>query len=195
MLHSPAVVLSAVALVLAVLAGAAPTPGSWLDSSSFEAWNTAGVALPSAPAAQNPDPRCHRTARSPESDEDRQLHARGWDLMGPASDASHIRVIGATADYDGMCRPRRYQYFVFRRGEFAGTLSPVLMDSRTDGALSRVTIESVSELKAEYFRYAPADPLCCPSAITTVRFSLEGSPALLEARSADTVARRSPPAR
>ena len=85
-----------------------------------------------------------------------------------------------------MCRPRQYQYFVFRHGEFVGTLSPVLMDSRTDGALTRLNIVSMKQLRAEYSRYAPVDPLCCPSGRTTVLFELEESPASLKAIAADT---------
>lgn len=116
------------------------------------------------------------------------MHARGWDLIGQATVAWQIRVIGATADYDGMCRPRRYQYFVFRQGTFVGTLSPDLMESRTDGALTRVTIESATRLKADYARYAPEDPLCCPSGRTTVLFSLEETPPRLTPLSAGSAA-------
>ena len=184
-----AVLATAAALALAP----APVPGSWLDSPSFEGWNAAGAALPSVPQGQkNADPRCRQSARPVESDEDRELHAHGWDLIGQAVESGHIRAIGATADYDGMCRPRQYQYFVFERGVFAGTLSPALMDSRTDGALTRVTIESERQLKAEYLRYAAADPLCCPSRRTTVVFSVGGSPPVLRARSADTISLPAP---
>ena len=37
---------------------------------------------------------------------------------------------------DGMCRPLGYQFFLFVGDDFAGTLSPAPMDSRTDGGLS-----------------------------------------------------------
>jgi hypothetical protein len=71
-----------------------------------------------------------------------------------------------------MCRPRQFQGFVFVRGTFAGTLSPRTMDSRTDGALARVSLESGRRLIAEYNRYAAADPLCCPSGTTSVVFDI-----------------------
>ena len=95
--------------------------------------------------------------------------------------------MAGAADYDGMCRPRQYQYFVFARGMFAGTLSPHPMDSRTDGALVRVTIENDRQLQAEFVRYLAADPLCCPSGRTTVVFGIEGDPPVVRALSAQSV--------
>jgi LppP/LprE lipoprotein len=146
------------------------------------------MSIPSAPQGdKNPDPRCRELARSPQSDEDGQLRTRGWDLVGPPSEAQQIRVVAGSADYDGMCRPRQYQYFVFTRGRFVGTLSPHLMDSRTDGAIGRVTIEGDGRLKAEYARYGATDPLCCPSRTTTVVFSIEKDPPVIRALSATTV--------
>jgi hypothetical protein len=58
------------------------------------------------------------------------------------------------------------------RGVFAGTLSPQAMDSRADGALGRVSLQSDSLLIAEYERYAATDPLCCPSRATRVVFGI-----------------------
>jgi heat shock protein HslJ len=87
-----------------------------------------------------------------------------------------VLVLRGTAGYDGMCRPRAYQAFVFVKGVFAGTLSPQPMDSRTDGALDRVFLESDRRLSAEYRRYATSDPLCCPSRTTTASFEIAGGP-------------------
>ncbi len=115
------------------------------------------------------------------------MRDRGWDLVGPSTDEWPIRVMRAAADYDGMCRPRRYQGFVFVRGIFAGTLSPHEMDSRTDGALGRVTIQSERKLTAEYARYTATDPLCCPSSTTRVVFELEKDPPVARPVSATTV--------
>jgi len=95
-------------------------------------------------------------------------------------------VIRGTAGYDGMCRPLQYQDFVFVRGAFTGTLSPQAMDSRTDGALTRVFLRSKSRLTAEYERYAASDPLCCPSKITTVDFDVAGEPPVPKVVSAST---------
>ena len=71
------------------------------------------------------------------------------------------------------CRPTSYNYFVFSvGGNFVGTLSPVLMNSRSDGAVQSVRVERGGSLSVDYDRYTPTDPLCCPSSTTTVTFGL-----------------------
>jgi hypothetical protein len=182
------IAFSLLALSLSALARAEPAAGSWLDSASLESWNHPGLSLPAAPqGARNPDPRCRQLARSPVSGEDQQVRAQGWDLMGAPTEGAGIRVIGAASDYDGMCRPRQYQFFVFHAGVFAGTLSPALMDSRTDGALNHVSLQGERKLKARYARYAATDPLCCPSRTTTVLFGLGNDPPLVKPLTATTV--------
>lgn len=151
------------------------------------------MPIPLAPQAQkNLDPRCRESMREPASEVDHQVRSRGWDLIGPTVESGQIRVIVGTANYDGMCRPRQYQEFVFVGGIFAGTLSPVPMDSRTDGALGRVTMLADGSVQAEYSRYGAADPLCCPSRITTVVFEIEKEPPVLKPVSASTVSTRLP---
>lgn len=181
-------VLSVFAVGLSASAAGESTPGSWLDSGSLESWNHPGLSLPAAPPGhRNPHPRCGQLARSPGSAEDRQLRAQGWDLIGAPIEGAGVRVVGAASDYDGMCRPRQFQFFVFSGGTFAGSLSPALMDSRTDGALNGVTLQGDRKLEARYARYAAADPLCCPSRTTTVLFSLAGDPPILTPLTAATV--------
>jgi heat shock protein HslJ len=85
-----------------------------------------------------------------------------------------------------MCRPNQYQDFVFVRGVFAGTLSPQLMDSRTDGALSQVSLQSATRLTVVYARYASADPLCCPSRTTSVIFDIASDKPAVRPASAST---------
>ncbi|HEY1234909.1 MAG TPA: LppP/LprE family lipoprotein [Candidatus Binatia bacterium] len=146
---------------------------SWLDGSKAASWNKPGDSLPAAPKIhETVDPRCRNAARPPELDEDKRLREQGWDLVGAYQGGWQILVIRATASYDGMCRPRQYQAFVFVRGVFAGTLSPEAMDSRTDGALSQVFLQSDGRLTAEYLRYSAKDPLCCPSRTTRVLFEI-----------------------
>src|SRR6185436_8139778 len=58
---------------------------------------------------------------------------------------------------------------------FAGTLSPNLMDSRTDGALVEVTVPSSDTIQGAYVRYTQQDPLCCPSAKSTATFKVDRS--------------------
>lgn len=146
---------------------------SWLDEAKPASWNTPAAAIPVAPKLQwATDPRCRQTVRPPQLDEDKRIREQGWDLVGAYQGGWEMLVIQGTAGYDGMCRPRQYQGFVFVRGVFAGTLSPRPMDSRTDGALEQVSLQSNVRLTAEYARYAANDPLCCPSRTTRVVFEI-----------------------
>jgi hypothetical protein len=152
------------------------TAGSWLDDAAPRSWNRPGAAIPAAPKVEeSPDRRCRGTARPPQLPEDRRLRDRGWDLVGPYQGGWDMLVITGTASYDGMCRPRQYQEFVFVRGVFVGTLSPQPMDSRTDGALSRTYLQGPGTLLVEYARYTPTDPLCCPSRTSSVEFEVAGN--------------------
>jgi heat shock protein HslJ len=169
----------AAALTMAIVSLHLPTAStqvksaSWLDAAKPASWNKAGLSVPAAPTVQdNVDIRCRELARPPESAEDIRVKERGWDLVGAFHGGWQVVVIRGTAGYDGMCRPRQYQDFVFLRGTFAGTLSPQPMDSRSDGAIARVTLQGPTRLTAEYDRYGPADPLCCPSRTTSVVFDI-----------------------
>jgi len=169
-----------VALVLAV--GSSPTqlPGAdaWLDQTTAN-WNRPEASVPRAPvaegAAQNLT-RCGEAGRPPTLVADRAVCAAGWTLFGPAQLFAATTVVMAMADVDGMCRPLRYQAFVFVDGRFAGTLSPVPMDSRTDGALGAVRLFRAAEMVADFARYTSTDALCCPSRTSTVTYGIERSP-------------------
>jgi hypothetical protein len=146
-----------------------------------------GLPVPAAPKLQGAaDSRCREAARPPQLDEDKRVRERGWDLLGAFQGGWQVLVIRGTAGYDGMCRPREYQDFVFVRGVFAGTLSPRVMDSRTDGAVDRVFVQGASRLTAEYARYATKDALCCPSRRTSVSFDIANDPPVLRPVSAMT---------
>jgi hypothetical protein len=134
--------LFAMLTCLSAIGAAQGQAGAWLDNPQPVAWNTPGATIPSAPTVAGAvDARCRSAARPPQLAEDKQVIARGWELVGSYQGGWPIVVIRATAGYDGMCRPRQYQDFVFVRGVFAGTLSPQPMDSRTDGALSQVSFQ------------------------------------------------------
>jgi hypothetical protein len=105
--------------------------------------------------------------------DDEAVQRAGWLLVGPLQTFSGTTIITGTSDFDGMCRPVRYQLFAFVDGAFAGTLSPVLMTSRTDGAQSRLYLYRAGELAAEFLRYTDADPLCCPSRVSRVEYRAE----------------------
>jgi len=76
-----------------------------------------------------------------------------------------------------MCRPLGFNEFVFVDGNFAGTISPDLMDSRADGVGDVRAFAVKDSIAAEFQRYAPTDPLCCPSSTQTVFYGVTRSPA------------------
>jgi hypothetical protein len=126
-------------------------------------------------AAQNLA-RCGEVGRPPTLAADHAVRAAGWTLFGPGQVFGATSVIMAMADVDGMCRPLRYQTFVFVNGRFAGTLSPHPMDSRTDGALSVVRLFRADEITADFARYTPTDPLCCPSGTSAAIYRIARAP-------------------
>jgi hypothetical protein len=167
----------AIGLVVALLAmtpAATRADGSWLDQSPPVQWNTPGMAVPVAPAA-TPDQRCLTTVRPAETDEDDALVQAGWYLVGGYQGGwGEYMAIGAS-NFDGMCRPLGFQTFVFVDGNFAGTISPVLMDSRTDGVVGQVALGVQDRIAALFSRYADTDPLCCPSRTTAASYHIDRS--------------------
>ena len=164
--------------------------GDWLDGASN--WNMPGAPIPQAPApdGDNKLPNCEDTFRLASLPEDELVQAAGWTLVGIARIQGAITVITGMADADGMCRPWDYQVFVFKDGEFAGTLSPTPMDSRRDGSLSEVNLYREENIRtyreghigATFSRYTPEDPFCCPSEISRLYYEVEmkgGSPVLV----------------
>jgi hypothetical protein len=176
----------------AVFAATAPT--SWLDAKTPANWNVAGAALPARPGARDaelaPGGRCAAFARPATSPEDRALRARGWTLVGPYQRFGSTVVMMATASADGMCRPNGFQGFVFVMGVFAGTLSPVVMNARTDGSIAslNVSIFNATEISADFARYSDQDPLCCPHASTNVLYHVTAKPPLVVPESLTPVA-------
>ncbi len=157
--------LVALLLTLGTLPAAPPASAqqTWLDAPLIN-WNPPGRPLPAASpsGAGSRDPQCVSRERAPATPEDRQVVAAGWGLWATYQAGWDVTIVQGTSDYDGMCRPMGYQAFVFYRGQFAGTVSPVPMASRYDGALSDVRYFP-EQLIATFVRYADTDPLCCPS--------------------------------
>ena len=156
-----------------------PAKGAWLDRTTPENWNKPGTAIPRAPKGSGglaSNPRCSDSARRPENAVDSIAAAAGWKLYGPVQSYSGTVVINAMSDVDGMCRPLGYQTFVFVRGKFAGSLSPIPMDSRTDGSSVNVRLISPTQLYSEFSRYADADALCCPSRQSTANYRIDTTP-------------------
>jgi hypothetical protein len=186
--------LSSVAIAICLTTWAA-----WLDLAAPSVWNDSSAKIPQAPTF-TPDPllarQCARQVRPAVSAADRAVIAAGWKLMGASQRFGDTDVVGGQSAFDGMCRPLGYQFFVFAGGRMVGTISPQPMDSRTDGAAQIPQLVSAGELVAAFSRYAPSDPLCCPSRVTTVQYRLETGPKgqVLVATAAATVPTGTPPA-
>jgi hypothetical protein len=152
-----------------------PDPsGSWLDE-NMPNWNQPGAAIPAAPQLEGGSnlEYCTQSFRQATLPEDALVEAAGWTLTGAAQVFNNTTVITGMANADGMCRPLRYQVFVFNKGAFVGTLSPILMDSRTDGSVFSVDLYGADELSAQFNRYEPSDPLCCASRESRVFYEIQ----------------------
>lgn len=183
--------ISAIALMLmvssATIATSQPTPRpatTWLDQAKPTNWNQPNSSPPKAPTGGANLKQCTDAVRQPITPEDRSLIANGWTLFGALQTINGTLVITGVSDFDGMCRPLGYQHFVFVRSKFAGTLSPTLMNSRTDGASRRLDLYRAKSFQAVYSRYSDSDPLCCPSRTSYVSFEIDtqnGSPVVVPA--------------
>jgi heat shock protein HslJ len=157
-------------------ASAQQTKDSWLDR-PLTSWNRVDRSFPKLPRpladSAEIDKRCLAQVRPPTSPAENALVRQGWKLYGSVQSYGLTQVITATSGFDGMCRPIQYHAFVYWEGRYAGTLSPVPMDSRTDGAIANIRLTSTTSLSAEFYRYRQTDPFCCPSGISTVLFNLK----------------------
>jgi hypothetical protein len=170
------------------LAVTAPAPHAWLDAGQPAGWN-ARVPMPSAPPFRlddrivpgGKDPellrggRCAGTVRPPRTAPERMVAARGWFIgrvVPPLPSSTSWAVVMGISDADGMCRPFGYQLFAFASGKYVGTLSPQVMNARTDASFVSLRPTSPSTLEVDFLRYSDADPLCCPHATTRVSFGL-----------------------
>ncbi|BAC90911.1 LppP/LprE family lipoprotein [Gloeobacter violaceus] len=178
------------ALPAAIAAQIAPARASWLDQ-PLTNWNKPEGSVPRAPKPEGDSPtvgRCAEQVRVPASAEDRAVVGAGWKLFGPLQIFSGTSLSTAAASVDGMCRPMQYQAFVFVGGQFAGTLSPVPMNSRTDGASQSIYLTNPAFLNVSFSRYAEQDALCCPSRTSLVGYKIErrGKQSLLVPASVST---------
>ena len=181
-------VLASMLLAPMSLAQTEPS-GTWLDEVTN--WNEAGAAMPQAPEQDGSNlTECEHTVRPAALPEDDLVMAAGWSLTGAAQVYGDTTVIMGMANADGMCRPLAYQVFVFTAGEFSGTMSPVPMDSRTDGSLFDLNLYNEGSLDASFNRYTPEDALCCASGQSRLFYQVEtesDSPVLVPGLPADTL--------
>lgn len=169
---SISLLLNLTALPLKVAAQDSPT-GAWLEEETN--WNEAGAEIPQAPTYddENNLVNCEQSFRQATLPEDELVEAAGWTLTGSAQVFNGTTLITGMGNADGMCRPLDYQIFVFSEGEFAGTLSPVLMDSRTDGSVFNVELYGDDTVSTHFNRYNPNDALCCASGESRLFYNLD----------------------
>lgn len=169
----PIRVILGTALALALAPATVLAGGGWIDAQAG-GWNQPEGGIPFAPGSDPGDiGRCSDQVRPAQTPEEFAVDGSGWWIFGSMGSDFGVTVISGLTGFDGMCRPMAFQNFVFVDGWFAGTLSPELMDSRSDGVLSSFGINSPDEIVAQYSRYTPADPLCCPSRTSTVVYYVD----------------------
>jgi len=175
MQRSLAIVASVLLLMTLVDTRLAGADGAWLDGPVTN-WNQPGMAIPQAPPRNvASQPMCFDALVVPDSPGKQAVSNAGWFLYNTPAGSPPIEIVNGQSNADGMCRPTGYQAFVFVDGTFAGTLSPILMNSRDDGALVEASVQPGDEIQASYVRYTPQDPLCCPSARSTATFKIDRS--------------------
>lgn len=175
LLFSVVFLMSGLGLSRAIAQTPPPSPASaWLDENTPN-WNQPGAAIPTAPQPEGGSnlEYCTQSFRQASLPEDALVEAAGWTLTGPAQIFNDTTVITGMTNADGMCRPLSYQVFVFSKGAFVGTISPTVMDSRTDGSVFSVDLYQANELSARFNRYAPEDALCCASAESRVFYEIQ----------------------
>ena len=148
---------------------------SWLDRPLNRNWNAGSGQVPQAPGSLAIEPQCRAQLRPASSQADRQLQRAGWTLFGASQEYGTTTVVMGLNGFDGMCRPTEYNAFVFVSNRFAGTLSPVPMNSRTDGSLVDSDLISATNINATFNRYSSTDALCCPSRTSTVLYTISAA--------------------
>jgi heat shock protein HslJ len=163
--------------VIPVLAQQTSAQDSWLDRPLVN-WNKQSGTLPQPPqpsVAQGESAdtnRCRQQVRQPASAAEKALVRSGWMPYGRVYNYDLTRIVMALSGFDGMCRPLGFQAFLYWKGSYAGTLSPVPMNSRMDGALTNIRLLSATNISSDFVRYKESDALCCPSRISTVVYNL-----------------------
>jgi hypothetical protein len=170
-------VFAPLSIIFSASAQQAGTDNSWLDRPLVN-WNRQGKDFPQLPSPSKTAgesasvSRCREQVRQPASAAERAVVQKGWTLYGQVYSHGTTTVFTAMSGVDGMCRPLGYQAFVYSEGRYAGTLSPVPMDSRTDSSLTNIRLIGATRIAAEFARYGKSDPLCCPSKKSTVNYNL-----------------------
>lgn len=156
----------------------AQSSASWLDRPLLP-WNevAAGLAAPerSEERPETLEARCGVTALAA-SGPAAMLRAAGWTPflhLDQSIARGDVEVIGGMSGAGSNCAPTAFNLFVFVDGRFAGTLSPATMVPGRDGAAGAVRLTGADTLTAEFARFGPSDPECCPSSRVRVSYRID----------------------
>ena len=152
---------------------------SWLDR-PMSAWYKAGAAIPPAAAGAESrtvlDRRCGSAGTKASPAAAGALAKAGWTPflhLDRQIQRDDVEVLGGMSAASPQCEPATFNLFVFVGGAFAGTLSPTPMAAGRDGVIGAVRSTGSDTLTAEFARYKPADPECCPSAHVRTSYRIE----------------------
>lgn len=146
----------------------------WLDMKPLPSWNERKRAILETKKISPAElKRCAVVVRQPTLPQDFLLTKMGWTLVGAAHVFGKTTIITTAEAFDGMCRPLKFENYVFVGNRVAGTPSPGQMDSRTDGYLTDIKMPTEKSITAEFARYRESDALCCPYKIEAVTYTIK----------------------
>ncbi|MEQ1898675.1 MAG: LppP/LprE family lipoprotein [Vicinamibacterales bacterium] len=157
-----------------VLAGVLAAPASWLDE-PLQPWGDGPQGIPVGDGAAWAG-RDACLDQAPEGPEAAQLRAAGWrtfQFSDRAIARGDVTVLAGLRALTPDCSPAAFQAFVFVAGQYAGTLSPMLMTAGKDGVVGMVRVLPDQTMTAEFARYAAGDSECCPSGRVRVTYRVE----------------------
>jgi hypothetical protein len=169
-----------VALLFGSMVAAQSPQGTWLDR-PLSNWNVPGRTMPRAVVTGETvaeiAKRCTFQPTKRSTSGEQAVADAGWlpfHMFDRQIVQRDVEIVGGLAGADGMCRPERFNVFVFVGGKLTGTLSPAEMASRSDGSIGgAIRLADDDTIAAEFARYAEPDPLCCPTTRVTVRYRID----------------------
>jgi len=169
------VMLIATSLMPRVSAQAGTT---WLDR-PMASWNQPPTIASAQAGAESADAlvrRCGSSVLSTSTTAD-VVRKAGWVPFlhqDRAIARDGVEVIGGmTAAATPGCEPAMFNLFVFVDNRFAGTISPIVMGTGSDGVVGAVRITGADALTAEFARYTKSDTECCPTSRVRVTYRIE----------------------
>lgn len=174
-------IVSATLLCVTTAATAsAQLAAAWLDR-PLAAWNKPAASVPASRIAADSQATLERRCGAPQmasaSAVDAVRKARWVPYLhnDRAIAGNDIEVIGGMTGATPGCEPLYFNLFVFLGGQFAGTVSPVMMAPSRDGAAGAVRITGPETLTVEFARFGPGDSECCPSSRVRVSYRIDRS--------------------